>query len=312
MQFDNPIDIADDDDDNTWITDGNNNRVLVFDGDAEPTSLLASFGSVGTAEGQFMGIYGIFVTDAGFHAYVTEVDNHRVQKFVPTSPTSVGFDRMWGGGVDDGSAAGQICTSGCEAGTVGTGEGEFNAPRKAIVGGPVGESSGNVIVADTGNHRLQIFDTNGNFIEMWGFGVDDGSAVFQVCTTSCQAGIAGTGDGQFNMPSYLAVDGEGNILVADQGNHRIQILDSDGNFLTKWGSFGTDDGQFFFPAGVFFRPNNLNIPTVGSIYVSDAFNRIQMFALPALFAPTPVATLSIGAVVLLVGALGGLAVRRRE
>ena len=221
------------------------------------------------------------MTDATYHAYVTEVGNHRIQKLVPTGPTTVVFDRMWGRGVDDGTAAGQICTASCQAGTPGTGAGEFNAPRKAIVGGPLGTSSGNVIVADTGNHRLQVFGTNGTFIEMWGFGVDDGSAVFQVCTSSCQAGIAGNGDGQFNLPSYLAVDEPGNILVADQGNHRIQILDSAGVFLAKWGSFGTGDGQFSSPAGVFSAP--IGAGHNGEIYVSDASNRIQMF----IYGPTP-------------------------
>ena len=277
-QFNNPIDVADDDDDNSWVTDTGNNRVLVFpDGywNVPLVAPLGAFGSAGTAEGQFMGIHGIFVTDATYHAYVTEVGNHRVQKFIPTSPTTIAFDRMWGRGVDDGGAAGQICTASCQAGTPGAGEGEFNGPRKAIVGGPLGSSSGNVIVADTGNHRLQLFDTNGSFIEMWGFGVDDGSAVFQVCTSACQAGIAGSGDGQFNLPSYLAVDAAGNILVADQGNHRIQMLDSTGAFLTKWGSFGTGDGQFSSPGGVFAAP--IGAGHNAEIYVSDASDRIQIF-----------------------------------
>ena len=45
-------------------------------------------------------------------------------------------------------------------------------------------------------------------------------------------------------PQGLAVDGEGNVFVADSGNFRIQKFDSDGRFLTQWGSKGQYDGQF--------------------------------------------------------------------
>src|SRR5258708_40317103 len=44
--------------------------------------------------------------------------------------------------------------------------------------------------------------------------------------------------GRFRMPSGLTVDGEGNLLVADTENHRIQKLSPNGEPLAQWGSYG--------------------------------------------------------------------------
>ena len=55
-------------------------------------------------------------------------------------------------------------------------------------------------------------------------------------------------------------------------NHRIQKFTSQGVFLTKWGTEGTGDGQFYFPDGVAVAPD-------GSVYVADTVsNRIQKFS----------------------------------
>jgi tripartite motif-containing protein 71 len=52
----------------------------------------------------------------------------------------------------------------------------------------------------------------------------------------------GTSGGQFDEPQAIAVDSSGNVYVADFGNNRIQKFDSNGNFITKWGSIGEADG----------------------------------------------------------------------
>ena len=51
------------------------------------------------------------------------------------------------------------------------------------------------------------------------------------------------GDGQFNEPFGIDVDSSNNVYVADSGNHRIEKFDSNGNFITKWGLLGSEDGR---------------------------------------------------------------------
>ena len=53
------------------------------------------------------------------------------------------------------------------------------------------------------------------------------------------------------------------MYVSDSGNWRIQKFDSDGKFITKWGTNGTGDGQFSDPKGIAIDP-------YGNVYVTDA------------------------------------------
>ena len=111
-------------------------------------------------------------------------------------------------------------------GSKGPGDGEFNYPEGISV-----DSSGNVYVADSFNHRIQKFDSNGKFIAKWG--------------------SKGTGDGEFNYPYGISVDSSsGTVYVADAVNRRIQKFDSNGKFIAKWGSKGTGDGEFDKPYGI--------------------------------------------------------------
>jgi DNA-binding beta-propeller fold protein YncE len=135
-------------------------------------------------------------------------------------------------------------------GSEGSGDGQFRYPRDVTYD----HNNNRIIVADTGNHRIQVFDTNGNFLFKFGnFGFDDG---------------------QFNYPFGVAYDHNNNrIIVADTFNDRIQVFDTNGNFLFKFGNFGYDDGQFFGPFGVAYDPNN------NRIIVADTDNyRIQVFS----------------------------------
>jgi DNA-binding beta-propeller fold protein YncE len=84
-------------------------------------------------------------------------------------------------------------------------------------------------------------------------------------------GSEGSGDGQFHVPEGVAVDGSGNVYVADQGNDRVQKFTSTGTFLTSWGTTGTGDGEFRSPRGI-------AVDGFGNVYVTDAHNdRIQKF-----------------------------------
>jgi len=68
-------------------------------------------------------------------------------------------------------------------------------------------------------------------------------------------GKLGTGPAEFKTPHDIAMDGHGRLLVADRGNHRIQILEQDGRFVAEWKQFGR-------PSGVYLRD--------GLIYVADS------------------------------------------
>jgi len=108
-----------------------------------------------------------------------------------------------------------------------------------------------VYVTDTGNNRIQKFDSNGTFISSWG--------------------SAGSANSLFKAPTGVAVDPNGKIVyVTDTGNNRIQKFDSNGNFLAKWGSLGNSDGQFKSPTDIAVSGNEI-------IVVDSKNARIQKF-----------------------------------
>ena len=70
----------------------------------------------------------------------------------------------------------------------------------------------------------------------------------------------------------IAVDSSGNVYVADTGNNRIQKFDDNGKFITKFGSFGSNDGELYQPLGI-------SVDSARNVYVVDWGNkRIQVFA----------------------------------
>jgi tripartite motif-containing protein 71 len=127
---------------------------------------------------------------------------------------------------------------------------------------PVGitvDQDGNVYVMDTENNRVQKFDSNGNFVSMWG--------------------SQGNGEGQFQNTSsqdwlgHMIVDTHGNLYVIDANNFRIQKFDSNGNYQTQWGTKGTGDGEFSF------IPFDIAIDPQDNVYVceSASVHRVQKF-----------------------------------
>lgn len=121
----------------------------------------------------------------------------------------------------------------------------FTWPRGIAVG-----PDNSIVVADSSNHRVQVFDANGIFVK--------------------EFGQYGNGEGEFDCLAGVAVNRIGQYIIADRYNHRIQVLDPSGRFLRAFGSQGTADGKFNYPWGV-------TTDALGFIYVCDKENhRVQV------------------------------------
>lgn len=127
------------------------------------------------------------------------------------------------------------------------GPGEFKNPS----GLAYDDQRNRLYVADTQNHMIKVFDK-------------DGRPLFTI-------GRRGSEDGEFNFPSYLALDKSGRLFVDDSFNFRVQVFDPEGKFLKKFGKLGDSSGYFT-------RPQGIGVDSEGHVYVADSsFNNFQIF-----------------------------------
>lgn len=112
-------------------------------------------------------------------------------------------------------------------------------------------SSGEIWVVETLNHQVKIFDKTGNYLR--------------------SVGERGTGEGQFNFPTYIWIDKDGIVYIVDSMNFRLQMFDSSGNFIKMFGETGD-------ASGFFARPKGVAVDSYGHIYIVDAlFSSVQVF-----------------------------------
>jgi DNA-binding beta-propeller fold protein YncE len=131
-------------------------------------------------------------------------------------------------------------------GTDGATQGQFHYPTGIGV-----TASGDIIVSDALNFRVQVFSPQGRF--MFTFG------------------RMGDVPGTFSRPKGVASDSDGNLYVVDGIFDNVQVFDKQGRLLMAFGTHGTGYGEFWLPTGIYIDPNDL-------IYVSDSSNRrVQIF-----------------------------------
>jgi hypothetical protein len=300
-RFNGPSDVAVDSAGNLFVADTNNDAIRKITPAGVVTTVAGQAGVSGSADGtgsaaRFNSPTGIAVDGSG-NLFVADTNNHTIRKITSAGVvTTVAGQAGASGGADgsgtaaqfnypsdvavDGSgnlyvadtnnftireitAAGVVSTLAGSPGTAGSADGTGGAARFSSPEGVAVDGSGNLYVADTDNHTIRKITSAG-----------------VVSTVAGLAGTSGSADGagtnaRFQYPADLALDGTGNIYVADTDNHTLRKVTPAGLTATVAGLAGTSgstDGagtaaRFYYPAGV-------AVDGAGNVYVADTSNHI--------------------------------------
>jgi len=225
---------------NIIVVEPHYQRVNHFSPDGK---LVAQWGTSGTNLGQFKLPRAVAINSRG-EIYVSEYGAaERVQRFSYES-SNAPVAKASAAPQPGGSAPAPAIRFLNSFGHAGNGPGEFNRPEGICV-----DAQDRVFVADSCNHRIQIFSREGKFIR--------------------QYGKAGNGKGELSYPYDICVDGAGRQYVCEFGNSRIQVFDANDQPLEIIGGPGAEPGRFSNPWGV-------AIDSAGNLYVADSQNhRVQ-------------------------------------
>jgi len=220
--------ISIDSDDNIYVFNRGKRPMIVFDREGNE---VYSWG-----EGLFKRPHGSCLTPEG-HILLTDDDSHAVYKF-----TKEGELLMTLGNVDQPSDTGYRMGLDIfeRIASIERGAGPFNLPTGVGV-----SSNGDIFVCDGyGNARVHKFSPEGKLIMSWG--------------------EPGATPGQFRLPHNLWVDKKDRIWISDRENSRVQIFDTEGNFLDAWIDL--------------LRPCHVYMDKEENVYVSELSRRISIFS----------------------------------
>jgi hypothetical protein len=313
-----------------YVADGANDTIRKLTGAGDVTTLAGAAGVTGSADGvgaaaRFNNPTAVGVDGAG-NVYVSDTFNHTLRKVtaggdvttlagaagMPDSRNGTGaaarFNNPVGAGVDAAgnvyaserstlrkvTAGGVATTLAGQTGTFGSADGTGSEARFASPARVAVDGAGNIYVADPGNATIRKVTPT------------------QVVTTLAgSAGMFGSADGtgaaaRFNNPTSVAVDGAGNVYVADQGNATIRKVTPTRDVTTLAGTagmVGSADGTG--AAARFNNPTSVAVDGVGNVYVADTANSTIRKITPAGVTTTIAGT--AGATGILLGAVPRLA-----
>ncbi len=231
---------------NIIVADAGNETIRKVTPAGVVTTFAGTAGTAGSNNGTgtsatFNGPSNVAVDSSG-NIYVADAGNEVIRKITTAGVVS--------------TLAGHVGRSGSTNGT-GTGA-RFNAPLGVAV-----DSSGNVYVADAGNDVIRKITSGGTVLTFAGTAGQSGST-------------DGTGaNARFYLPTDVAVDGSGNVYVADNGNETIRKITSAGVVTTLAGVAGvsgSNDGPKL--SAHFNGPSGVRVDSAGNVYVADTNNMV--------------------------------------
>jgi len=184
--------------------------------------------------------------DAAGNIYVADYGNNLIRKITPAGVVST-FAGSGNQGITDG------------AGTLAS----FDAPT-----GITADASGNLYVADAGNNLIRKITPAG--------------VVSTIAGSDTTGSVNGIGNAaSFYDPLSVAVDGSGNLYVADAGNDEIRKITSGGT-VTTFAANDTSSTASSLPVGVFFNnPTGVTLDASGNVYVANYLNNTILIINPA-------------------------------
>jgi len=239
-RFYSPSGVAVDSAGNIFVGDGPDYTIRKVTSAGVVTTLAGLAGFDGNTDGtgtvaRFGFPHGVAIDSAG-NIFVADTFNNSIRKV-----TSSGVVTTLAGGSN------------------GSTDGTGSAAQFAYPYGVTVDSAGNVFVADRNNHTIRKVTSAGVVTTLAGLAGFDGSA-------------NGTGSAaRFNQPYGVAVDTEGNVLVADTDNNTIRKVTSAGVVTTLAGTPGVS-GSTNGDMATFQGPRGIAVDATGNIFVGDTFN----------------------------------------